>query len=85
MDHNVFDFDEDLINPFKAFLKKIDESIAAEKRRPLKGAAAEKKGPTVVKIDESTVVIKGNSQSQEKIADFGEGEEGTDSNNASSS
>lgn len=34
MDHNVFDFDEDLIKPFKDFLRKIDESIAAEKRRP---------------------------------------------------
>ncbi len=35
MDHNNFDFDEDLIKPFKAFLKKIDEGIAAEKKRAL--------------------------------------------------
>lgn len=33
MDHNVFDFEEDLIKPFKAFLKKIDDSIASEKKR----------------------------------------------------
>lgn len=33
MDHNVFDYEEDLVKPFKAFLKKIDESIASEKRR----------------------------------------------------
>ncbi len=36
MDHNVFDFDEDLIKPFKIFLKKIDDSIASEKRRLIK-------------------------------------------------
>jgi pimeloyl-ACP methyl ester carboxylesterase len=36
MDHNVFDFDEDLIKPFKQFLKKIDDSIASEKRRLIK-------------------------------------------------
>jgi pimeloyl-ACP methyl ester carboxylesterase len=35
MDHNTFDFDEDLIKPFKDFLKKIDEGIASEKRRAL--------------------------------------------------
>ena len=33
MDHNIFDFDEDLIKPFRAFLKKIDDSIASEKKR----------------------------------------------------
>ncbi len=33
MDHNMFDFDEDLIKPFRAFLKKIDDSIASEKKR----------------------------------------------------
>lgn len=33
MDHNVFDFDDDLIKPFKEFLKKIDDSIASEARR----------------------------------------------------
>ena len=37
MDHNVFDFDEDLIKPFKDFLKKIDDSIASEARRAAKG------------------------------------------------
>jgi hypothetical protein len=36
MDHNVFDFDEDLIKPFKNFLKKIDDAIASEKRRVAK-------------------------------------------------
>jgi hypothetical protein len=46
MDHNMFDFDEDLIKPFKAFLKKIDEGIGAEKRRAAKGGAVEKKNPT---------------------------------------
>jgi len=36
MDHNVFDFDEDLVKPFKMFLKKIDDAIASEKRRAAK-------------------------------------------------
>jgi|LauGreDrversion4_2_1035121.scaffolds.fasta_scaffold755152_2 acetyl esterase/lipase len=56
MDHNVFDFDEDLIKPFKEFLKKIDDSIASEARRAAKGqAAVEKKLKTLIKIDDSHV------------------------------
>ena len=33
MDHNVFDFDEDLVKPFREFLKKIDNSIASEMKK----------------------------------------------------
>ena len=53
MDHNVFDFDEDLIKPFKQFLKKIDDSIASEKRRLIKSGLAERlnKKVELVKID----------------------------------
>jgi hypothetical protein len=60
MDHNIFDFEEDLINPFKKFLKMIDDSIASEKRRLIKTGQADKleKKVELVKIDQSHVVYK---------------------------
>jgi fermentation-respiration switch protein FrsA (DUF1100 family) len=53
MDHNVFDFEEDLIKPFRVFLKKIDDSIASENRRALQnpGKAKAKQPRELIKID----------------------------------
>lgn len=95
MDHNQFDFDEDLIKPFKAFLKKIDDAIASEKRRNLKGVASEKitNIRQVTKIDGSHVIFKETISKEEKekrkveaVSTNDNGDDGSnDSNNASSS
>lgn len=82
MDHNVFDFDEDLIKPFKDFLKKIDDSIASEVRRA-KGQAAAKEAKQLIKIDESHVTYR-NGPNSLKAAKNANGEE-TGSNEAESS
>jgi hypothetical protein len=83
MDHNVFDFDEDLIKPFKAFLKKIDDSIGSEKRRallhPLKKASVQVSHMDSAKVDASEVKYR-DPNNEGKPAE-GDG----DSNNASSS
>ena len=94
MDHNMFDFDEDLIKPFKAFLIKIDEAIAAEKKRNLKGVASEKARAVRVltKVDDSHVKFKETLSKEEKAkrkleaagADK-EADDSNDSNNASNS
>lgn len=64
MDHNVFDFDEDLIKPFKDFLKKIDDSIASEARRAAKGQPTAAKEPKqLIKIDESHITYRNGPNS----------------------
>jgi hypothetical protein len=83
MDHNVFDFDEDLIKPFKDFLKKIDESIASEARRAKGQTAAAKEAKQLIKIDESHVTYR-NGPNSVKAAKNAKGEE-TESNEAESS
>ena len=86
MDHNQFDFEEDLVKPFKEFLRKIDEGIASEKRRsslnPLKQVA--KQEVTLVRIDDSVVVFRDGSQ-KKRPNDEGEDNEGSDENHLSSS
>ena len=66
MDHNIFDFDEDLIKPFKQFLKKIDDSIASEKRRLIKAGQADKlnKKVDLIQIDSSHVVYKDSNMTK---------------------
>ena len=90
MDHNVFDYDEDLVKPFRAFLKKIDEGIASEKRRalvnpPKKPLAAQNSNLDSVKIDESRVAYKDPNEAKSKKEDgiVEEDGEDSDSNNAS--
>jgi len=84
MDHNVFDFDEDLIKPFKDFLKKIDDSIASETRRATKGQPAGPKEPKqLIKIDESHVTYR-NGPNSLKAAKIANGED-NGSNEAESS
>lgn len=81
MDHNVFDFDEDLIKPFKEFLKKIDDSIASEARRA-KGEVT-KAVRQLIKIDESHVTYRDGPNSLKAAKNTNEEDSG--SNEAESS
>ena len=88
MDHNIFDFDEDLIKPFKLFLKKIDDSIASEKRRLIKAGQGDKlnKNVELIKIDQSHVVYKDvNNTQAEAVTNENKGGDGSDEGNISSS
>ena len=82
MDHNVFDFENDLIEPFKQFLKKIDDGIAAEKKRG--GGAKGQAGP-LIKIDDSKVVYGGKEKDKKKQEHEDDNNDGSDDNNQSSS
>ena len=80
MDHNTFDYEEDLVKPFGGFVKKIEDSIASEKRRSLANPSKHPKPPAfiVTKIDESLVIYSDEKDLKSKAGE-------SDSNESSSS